>query len=84
MKDSLYTLLFLCLVATAIMQNLLLLALVFSLLFTWWFGAFWLVPLAILIDGHFGAFGAMPLYSVLALLWFMVSELLRPVVRIIK
>jgi hypothetical protein len=84
MKHLIYATLLIFLIAIAVFQNLLWLAAIYALLFTWWYGAVWLVVLALLIDGYFGSFASIPIFSLIALLWFTVSELGRPAMRIMK
>lgn len=38
----------------------------------------WFLPTAILIDGYFGAFESLPLLTIVTIVWFVFSELLRP------
>lgn len=66
------------LIALMVTQNHLLIAAVLVLLFTFRAGAIWLIPLAIMIDGYFGAFYSIPFISVAAILWYAVSEFVRP------
>ena len=53
-----------------------------TVLFGGWFtinhSAAWLVPAALLIDGYFGAFYEFPKLTAAALLWFIISELMKP------
>lgn len=46
--------------------------------FTYYYSALWLVPVAILIDGYFGAFTSFPKLTFYAALWFVFSELIKP------
>jgi len=78
----LYFTAFYFLISWSILQNLLLITLFLVAAFTLRFGALWLVPLAILVDGYFGAFSAVPMFSFIAVGWYIVSELLRPYVRV--
>ena len=65
-------------VALLILQNHLLLAGVVVLVFTFRCGALWLLPLAFLLDGYFGTFSAVPLISISACAWYVISEFVRP------
>jgi hypothetical protein len=65
-------------------QHHLLVALLLSGLFTMWFGGLALLVLALLIDAYFGAFLTFPYLSVVALVWYVASELVRLRVRIMK
>ncbi len=61
-----------------LLQNHLLLAAVAVVLFTMRTSAAWLIPLAILLDGYFGAFSAVPVLSLVFLLWYIASEFIKP------
>ena len=39
-----------------------------------------LIPLAIFVDGYFGHFYSIPVWSILAVTWFVVVENVRPTV----
>lgn len=65
-------------IALLVMHNHLLLAAFATIMFTFRIGAIWLIPLAICIDGYFGAFYTMPFFSIGALLWYAVSEFIKP------
>jgi hypothetical protein len=65
-------------VALFIAQNLLWLAAITAALFTFRASAIWLIPLAIFVDGYFGAFYHVPLFSMVACLWYGISELIKP------
>jgi len=60
------------------LQNWLLLAIFFTILFSLRFGAVALIPAAILIDGYFGNYYGLPLLSLGAIVWFMLVEYVRP------
>ncbi len=60
------------------LQNWLLLALVLSVFYSLRFGAIILIPVAILIDGYFGNFHTWPYLSLLAVVWYVIIEYLRP------
>ena len=64
------------------MQNLLWIAGLLAIVFTFKFTAVALVVLAILIDGYFGAFNSVPYLSIAALCWYVCSELIRMRLRI--
>ena len=77
MKRFSLTLLYI-LVLFALLQNWLWLAIGLAFLGTV-FGSAWpLMCIGILIDGYFGHFHSVPLWSLLFLLWYVVSEMLRP------
>ena len=48
------------------------------LVFSFWYNAVALIPLAILLDAYFGNFNTMPTLSFLAVVWFILVEYLRP------
>jgi vacuolar-type H+-ATPase subunit I/STV1 len=81
MKLLAYTLLY-TLIALLVVQNQLLLAGLLVLLFTYYISAVWLIPLGFLIDGYFGAFATVPVFSMVAISWFVISEFLRPRLRV--
>lgn len=60
------------------LQNWLWLTAVAVVLFSFKYGAVTFIPLAILIDGYFGHFYAIPYLSVCAVWWFMFVEYVRP------
>jgi hypothetical protein len=66
------------LVALLITQNHLIIGGMLAVLFTFRVGAVWLIPLAICIDGYFGAFYSIPLITIAAILLYLVSEFVRP------
>ncbi len=79
-----YLLLAILLICVAVMSNQLWLAALFVLVFTYFFGAVSLVVFAILLDGYFSSFSNVPVLSLLMLGWYLVSELARVRMRIIK
>jgi hypothetical protein len=64
-----------------VVQNQLLLAALAALLFTYYRSAAWLIPLGFLVDGYFDAFYAVPMFSIITIIWFIISELLKPRLR---
>ena len=84
MAKSVYAILGLFLITLAVLQNLLWLAALFALFFTRFFGAMWLMPIAILIDGYFNAFASVPFFSLIAVGWYVLSELLTLRMRIMR
>lgn len=66
------------LIAFSILQSHFVIAGVAVLIFTYRCGAGFLVPLAFLIDGYFGAFYHIPVISIASCVWFFISELIRP------
>lgn len=77
MKLVSYSLLYL-LIALLVIENQLIVAVLASVWFTYKVGAFWLIPLAFLLDGYFGAFHHIPFISLIACLWYVASEFARP------
>lgn len=65
-------------IALLVTQNHLWLAAGATALFTFRIGAVWLIPLAIFIDGYFGAFYTTPIFSIAASLWYVASEFIKP------
>lgn len=70
------------LTALLIIQDQLILALLLVLLCTYYRSAAWFIPLGFLVDGYFGAFFGIPMFSIVAILWYAISELLRPRIRV--
>lgn len=66
------------LIALMVTQNHMFIAFGLVLWFTYRVGAILLIPLAIIIDGYFGAFYSYPTITLVAILWYVVSEFLRP------
>lgn len=66
------------LIALMVLQDYLLIALFFTILYTYRVGAVWLIPLGFAIDGYYGAFFELPLFSMLATGWYVISECVRP------
>ncbi len=64
-----------------VIQNQLLLAALAALLFTYYRSAAWLIPLGFLVDGYFDAFYTVPMFSIITIIWFVISELLKPRLR---
>ena len=58
--------------------GLFLLAVPLIIWFSFRVSAVWLLPVAILLDGYFGAFYEMTVISIAILIWYVFSELLRP------
>ena len=80
---GLYYLCFYILLAISILQNLPFFTIIFALVFTLRFGALGLLPLAFLVDAYFGAFSAIPVFSLVAICWYALFELMRPYVRML-
>lgn len=59
----------------AILQGQFIIASLFGIWFSFMVSAIWLVPIAFLIDGYFGAFHEVPVLTVVAILLFIVTEL---------
>ena len=66
------------LIALMITQNHLVVSFLLVVVFTFRAGAVWLIPLAIFIDGYFGAFYSVPVVTIIAILWYVISEFVRP------
>lgn len=53
-----------------------------------WYGLYhnswWLVIILILVDGYYGAFSSVPMYTILAISLFVVLEVVRPYILIKK
>lgn len=77
-----YILLSYILISIAILQNFIPLACIFIIFFTFKFGAAYLFPLALFIDGYYGAFYDIPYFSLFMLVWFGLSELVRIRLRV--
>jgi hypothetical protein len=75
-----YSILYLS-ITLLIIQNQLLLAFLLVLLFTYYRSAAWLIPLGFLIDGYFNAFFAVPVFTITAIVWYVISEFLKPRLR---
>lgn len=69
-------------IALLVVQNLLPAAALCALLFTFRAGGIWLIPLGFFIDGYFGAFYSVPVCSLVAIVWYVASEYLRPLLII--
>ncbi len=65
------------------MQNLLPFTVLLGVTFTFYFGAVWLIPLAMAVDAYYGAFGSIPVLSIISIFWYTGFELLRPHMRIL-
>jgi hypothetical protein len=65
-------------IALLIIENQIILAVLLAGWFTFRVGAIWLIPLAFLLDGYFGAFTDVPAISLITCVWYVVSEYLRP------
>lgn len=66
------------LIALLVLQNHLFIAFIITVLYTYRAGALWLIPLGFGIDGYFGAFSQLPLFSMLTTGWYVISESVRP------
>ncbi|MBP6923954.1 MAG: hypothetical protein KBC62_01100 [Candidatus Pacebacteria bacterium] len=61
-----------------VMQNHLIVGFLLVVVFTFRVGALLLIPLAVFIDGYFGAFYSVPMITMVAILWYVASEFVRP------
>lgn len=77
MKHALNLFLYLF-IAFMILQNQIFIACIAILWFTFRCGAVWLLPLAFVIDGYFGAFEHVPVITLCACAWYVLSEFVRP------
>ncbi len=66
------------LIALMIIENQIAIAVLLAGWFTFRVGAVWLIPLAFLLDGYFGAFSDVPYISLIACAWYVISEYIRP------
>lgn len=81
--NAFYFICFYLLLAISVMQNLMLFTVVIAIAFTLRFGAIGLIPLAIMLDAYFGAFDAVPVFSLIAVGWYIGFELLKPRLRLL-
>lgn len=65
-------------IALMVIENQLIVAVLLVLWFTFRVSAVWLLPLAFLLDGYFGAFAEIPYLSLVACIWYVISEYIRP------
>jgi hypothetical protein len=77
MKHGISLALYLC-TALLLVQNQLLLAAVCAFWFSMRVNAVFLIPLAIVVDGYFGAFADIPYISFVATVWYLLSEYIKP------
>jgi hypothetical protein len=61
-----------------VIENQLIIAALLALWFTSRVGSVWLLPLAFLLDGYFGAFSDIPYISLTVCIWYVISEYIRP------
>lgn len=73
-----FTLVLYFLIALMVIENQLIIAAMLVAWFTFRVGAVWLLPLAFLLDGYFGAFTEIPYISIIACVWYVLSEYIRP------
>lgn len=62
----------------AVLQNVFVVAIPLAVWFTFRCGAVWLLVPAFLIDGYFGAFYSVPVFSISMCIWFFLTEIIRP------
>lgn len=77
MRNLISVFLYLTIIVT-LLQGLFVVTVPLAIWFSFRVGALALLPVAILIDGYFGAFFEIPVLSIVTLLWYVVCELLRP------
>lgn len=75
------SILFFFMVVIAAWQGIVVLAVVGSVLFSYWFDGRWLILVAVLLDAYFGAFNVIPLYTIGMTIIYAVVEILRPLIR---
>lgn len=62
----------------AVLQDAFIVAVPLAVWFSFRCGTSWLLPLAFLVDGYFGAFYTMPIFSIITISWFFIIEIIRP------
>lgn len=82
-KGSLAILLYLIIIFSA-MQSHVLLGVVAVVVFTLTYSGIALLPLAILLDGYYGSFFTVPWFSVAAIAWYLLSEIIRVRLSIVQ
>ena len=68
----------------SIMQSAVLLSMVAIAAFTVRYSAVSLIPLAVFLDGYYGAFYEVPALSIASLVWYVLSEIIRARVNIVQ
>jgi hypothetical protein len=68
----------------SVMQSAVLLGVVAIAAFTVRFSAVSLIPLAIALDGYYGAFYEVPALSIASVVWYILSEIIRARVNIVQ
>jgi hypothetical protein len=68
-------------IVIAVLQNWVGVALFLVALFSFWYKAATLIPLAFLIDGYFGNFHTIPYISIISIFWYVIIEYAYPVIR---
>jgi hypothetical protein len=68
----------------SVMQSNILLGTIAVVIYTVKFSAMALIPLAIVIDGYYGAFYTVPVFSISAIGWYLLSEVLRSRMNIVQ
>jgi hypothetical protein len=61
-----------------ILHNQLILAGLCTMVFSWRTSAAWLIPVGMCIDAYFGAFVSLPVFSIVATFWWLLSEYIKP------
>lgn len=62
----------------AVLQNVFVVAVPLAIWFSFRCGAVWLLPVAFLVDGYFGAFYTLPMFSIITVVWFFIVEVIKP------
>jgi len=68
----------------SVMQSQILIGIVTVVLYTFKFSATALLPLAIILDGYYGAFYTVPVFSIGIIIWYVVSEIFRSAMNIVQ
>lgn len=79
-----FALLLLLTVLFCVMQSHFMFGAAAVLTFTFFFSSLALIPLAILLDGYYGAFFAVPTVSLLAIVWYVISEVVRARMSVVQ
>ncbi|MCB9814072.1 hypothetical protein H6784_01515 [Candidatus Nomurabacteria bacterium] len=65
-------------ITVSVLHNWIILTLLAGLVFSLRYQSYALVPLAIIIDGYYGAFYTFPVLSVIAIAWYLFIEFFKP------
>ena len=81
---SLYAVGLYLIIVFALMQNAIWLSIICVVLFTWRYGALAFIPLAVVLDGYYGAFYQVPLFSIGAVCFYVFSEIIRARINVVQ